>query len=323
MIMKKFLSLLLFFTCATTAFAVASSPQKLTVMLDSMPNPNHAPLVIAQQQGFFKEQGLDVVLLNPSDSHGSLKAVASGKIDIGVSYEPTFLKQIDQGWALTTFGTLIDKPLDCIVALKNSQIRSPLDLKGKRIGIKQDKLSLILLTSLLKKQGINIKEVNIIPLRHHLMQALLSHQVDAVIGLMRNIDVPQLESKKQGILVFFPEEHGIPNYSQLVFITKTANSHDSRFPGFLAAIQKAVAYLDEHPQQTWHQFIKQYPQANNRVNQAAWFVTIPYFAEEPANVDREEWKQFAQFMQDHRLIKVAQPVTHYAIAFNIADKINA
>ena len=45
----------------------AQSDDKLTVYLDWFVNPDHAPLVIAQTQGYFKQNGLEVELIAPSD----------------------------------------------------------------------------------------------------------------------------------------------------------------------------------------------------------------------------------------------------------------
>src|SRR5437867_2667977 len=74
---------------------LAKTPtEKLTVILDWFPNPDHAPLIIAKQQGFFKEQGLEVELIGPSDPTDPPKWVAAGKADIGITYEPQFMEQV-------------------------------------------------------------------------------------------------------------------------------------------------------------------------------------------------------------------------------------
>ena len=293
--------------------AFASKLQHLTVILDWFPNPDHAPLIIAAQQGFFKEQGLDVTLIGPADPTDPPKLVAAGKADIGITYEPELMEQIDQGLPLIRIGTLIDKPLNCLVALKESGIKTVADLKGKEIGSTNGGLSSILVKTMLAKQGLSSKDVDLINVRYNLTQALLSHKVAAVSGMMRNVEVPLLDSRDKQMIVFFPEEYGVPNYSELVFIGNIKNVADKRFPRFLAAVKKAVNYLDEHPQQTWQAFIKQYPEANNNVNREAWFATMPYFAEDPSNFDAHEWHQFAHFMNENQLIKKIQPTSRYAV----------
>jgi putative hydroxymethylpyrimidine transport system substrate-binding protein len=312
--MKKIILFLVSLVTSISVTAVAH-PQKLTVLLDWFPNPDHAPLIVAQQQGYFKEQELDVELIGPASPTDSPKWIAAHKADIGITYEPAFIEQVDRGLPLIRIGRLIDKPLNCLVTLKDSGIKTLADFKGKHIGASDGGLTSTMLKVMLAKQGLTDKDTEIIHVRYNLTQALLSHKVDAVTGLMRNYEVPQLELNgyKHKVVSFFPEDNGIPNYSELIFITNTSHANDKRFPGFLKAIKKAVVYLDAHPQQTWEQYAKQYPESNNEVNHEAWFATMPYFAEDPADFNSEEWQHFAQFMQENHLIKKIQPMSRYAV----------
>lgn len=311
--MKKW-ALLLLSLFASTCFAAADvKPQKLTVILDWFPNPDHAPLIVAEQQGYFKEQGLEVELVGPADPTDPPKLVAAGKADIGITYQPELMGYIDKGLPLIRIGTLIDKPLDCMAALKGSGIKTLADLKGKRIGAGSDGLSSIMLKVILAQAGLTEKDVEIVNVRYNLTQALLSRKVDLVTGIMRNVEIPQLENQGQKVVTFFPEDHGIPNYSVLVFIANTANQRDERFPRFLSAVKKAVRYIDEHPEKSWQEFTNRYPEANNQVNKDSWFATMPYFAEDPAALDTKEWQRFAQFMQQNQMIKKIQPMSRYAV----------
>lgn len=311
--MKKVIAFICLWLFNSLALALTSPLQKLTIALDWLPNPDHAPLIIAKQQGFFKEQGLEVELIEPHHPHDTSKWVAEGKADIGIAYQPEFMEQVDHGLPLIRIGTLIDKPLNCLVVLKSSNIKTPMDLKGKRIGITHNDLSSAMLKTILEKQGLTDNDVALINVEQNLTQALLGGKVDAITGMMRNVDVPALEENNQQVITFFPEEHGIPSYSELIFITNTANIHDKRFPLFLKAIKKSVAYMDNHPQQAWEQFIKLYPKANNKINHTAWFDTMAYFAEEPASFEKDEWQQFADFMQKNHLIKKIQPISRYVV----------
>lgn len=289
------------------------SADKLSVILDWFPNPDHAPIIIAQQQGFFKEEGLEVELIGPADPNDPPKWVAAGKADIGITYEPQFIEQVDQGLPLIAIGNLIDKPLNCLVALKESGIKTIKDLKGKRIGSSNGGLSSIMLRVMLAHQGLSPTDVDSVNVRYSLTQALLSKKVDAVTGLMRNFEVPQLERMGQNVVTFFPEDYGIPNYSELIFIANINKIKDPRLPKFLKAIKKGVVYLDAHPEATWKAFIKQYPESNNEINYAAWHTTMPYFAEEPSDFDDKEWKNFVNFMLKYKMIRAQQPNQRYFI----------
>ena len=318
-IWKPFRLLLTFLLFTTTALA-NPTPEKLTVILDWYINPDHAPLVIAEQQGFFKEQNLEVKFIPPANPSDPAKWVAAGKADIGIAYQPELVEQIDQGLPLIRIGTLIDKPLNCVVALASHNIKSPADLKGKRIGTSNSGLSNLLIKVMLEKQGLSQNDIELVNVQYNLTQALLTHKVDAVAGLQRNVEVPELELNNQKIKVFFPEEYGIPNYSELIFVTNTAQVNDKRFPRFLAAIKKAVRYLDEHPKETWQQFAKRYPEANNPVNRESWFSTMPYFAEDPVAFHSQDWQRFLDFMLNNKLITHKQPLSRYAITLGRTHK---
>jgi putative hydroxymethylpyrimidine transport system substrate-binding protein len=295
------------------SFAANTQPEKLTVVLDWFVNPDHAPLVVADQQGFFKEQGLKVNLIGPSDPTDPPKWVVMGRADIGITYQPEFMQQVDQSLPIISIGTLIDQPLNSLVTLKDSGINTPADLKGKRIGSSYNTINNVILRVMLAKVGLAETDVELVNVRYNLTQALLSHKVDAVTGMMRNYEVPLLELQDKKVIAFFPEEYGIPTYSELVFIINTKNKHDKRIPRFLMAVKKAVRFIDEHPQEAWEGFAKQYPESNNRVNRQAWFATMPYFNKDPASFDREEWLHFANFMKKNQLIKKVQPLSRYLV----------
>ncbi|MFZ2315317.1 MAG: ABC transporter substrate-binding protein [Gammaproteobacteria bacterium] len=304
---SNIITFLLMLFCSSLVYA-----EKLSVILDWFPNPDHAPLIIAKQQGYFKEQGLDVDIIGPADPHDPPKLVATGKVDIGISYEPHLIEFVDQGLPLIRFGTLIDQPLDCMIALKQSQIKTISDLKGKKIGVGSNSMGNILLNVVLAKAGIKPSEIELVTINYNLTQALLSRQVDVITDVMRNVEILQLTSAGQQLVTFYPEQYGVPTYNVLIFITNTTKKEDPRLPKFLAAIKKATLYLKAHPEAAWLAFAKDYPEANNPVNRQSWFVTIPYFAKDPAYFNPQEWQDFAKFMQKNGLIKTVQPVDRYA-----------
>ena len=60
-------------------------------MLDWYPNAVHSFIYVAQEKGYFKDQGLDLDIQMPADTNDSLKLVAAGKIDLALSYQPQIL----------------------------------------------------------------------------------------------------------------------------------------------------------------------------------------------------------------------------------------
>lgn len=307
--MNKIITLSLYLI---STFVMAASPKSLNISLNLDPNPSHTPLLIAEKLGFFKEEGLNVRIMNPSSPHQSSQLLTTGKVDIAITNQPEFMMQVDQGLPLISIGTLIDKPMNCLVTMKDGNIKSIADLKGKKIASNND-LSTTLLKRMLRLSGLTEKDVQIVNLRNNTTQALLTHQIDAVNGISRNVDVPEMEARDQKLTAFLPEDHGVPSYNELIFVINKGNLKDPRFSHFLSAIKKSVAWIDEHPREAWDIFIQRHPAANTAMNRDTWFATLPYFAEEPGEFNEPEWKQFAKFMHENKLIKKNLPVSEYAV----------
>jgi putative hydroxymethylpyrimidine transport system substrate-binding protein len=293
--------------------SISYGADKLTVLLDWFVNPDHAPLFVAKEKGFFAQQNLDVELIGPADPADPPKLVSAGKADIAITYQPEFLEEVDQGLPLTLIGTLINRPLSCVVVMKNGPVKTINDLKGKQIGYSGGGKNNAILKIMLEKHHLSLSDVNMINIHYGLTQALLSGKVDAVTGMMRNFEVTQIELTGALAHAFYPEENGMPNYSELVFVANNKLPDDSRYSRFLVALTQGVAYLRSHPEETWREFAKTYPELNNELNRRAWFATIPYFAEKPKAFDAKAFIRFAQFMQQNGLIKTIQPLARYTI----------
>ena len=163
------------FVLATILGLSLSSPleaaEKLSVMLDWFVNPDHAPLIIAKEKGFFKAAGLDVKLIAPADPNDPPKLVAAGKADLAVSYQPQLHVQVAEGLPLIRIGTLVSTPLNSLVVLKNGPIKSIKDLKGKKIGFSVGGFEDALLSAKLSKHGLSLKDITLINVNFSLSSA--------------------------------------------------------------------------------------------------------------------------------------------------------
>lgn len=303
--MKKILytlTLLIFISTPTYA------TEKLTVLLDWFLNPSHAPLFVAQEKGFFKNQNLDVTLIGPADPSDPPKLVAANKADIAITYEPQFMEQVDHGLPLIRIGSLIDQPLNCLVVLEKSAIKNISDLKGKRIGYSTGDLSSATLKTMLENHGLQLTDVEQINVHYNLTQALLAKKVDAVTGMMRTFELIQMELAGVKGRVFYPEKNGVPTYEELLFVVNKNHAHDSRWKRFLIAVQQGENYLQQHKEEMWQAFAKAHPELNDELNHRAWMATLPYFTKNPMALNAKNWGKFGEFLQKNGLIKKIQPL---------------
>ncbi len=111
--------------------------------------------------------------------------------------------------------------------------------------------------------------------------------------------------------MFFPEEHGVPAYDELIYVVKQDRFGDPKFDRFLEAIEEATMMLLNDPAGTWATFIKAYPRLDDRLNRQAWTDTLPRFQAAPKAVDPERYLKVAAFMRDAGIIKTVEPIERY------------
>lgn len=293
------------------AAAPAAAADKLTVLLDWFVNPDHAPLVVALQRGHFADAGLAVELIAPADPNDPPKLVAANRADLAISYQPQLHIQVGEGLPLTRIGTLVATPLNALVVLDDGPIAAIADLKGRRVGFSVGGFEDALLTAMLRQQGLAMTDIELVNVNFALSPALLSGQVDAVIGAFRNFELNQLDIEGRPGRAFYPEEEGVPPYDELIIVANRDRLDAPALPRFLAAIERATQYVINHPDRSWRLFLEAYPDLDDELNRRAWRDTLPRFALRPAALDQGRYVRFARFLRGQGLISDPPPVSDY------------
>lgn len=293
--------------------APAKAADKLTLLLDWFINPDHAPIMVAKEKGYFEAADLDVEIIAPADPNDPPKLVAAGQGDIAISYQPQLHIQVHEGLPLTRIGTLVGTPLNALVVLDDSPITSLADFAGKKIGFSVSGVEEALLTAMLGQHGIGLDDIEMINVNFALSPALLAGQVDGVIGAFRNFELNQLDLEGRPGRAFYVEEEGVPTYDELIFVANSGALDDPRLPRFLEAIEAGTQYLLNHPDESYQLFLKSGEELDNELNARAWKDTLPRFATRPAALDTARYKRFAAFLEEHGLIKSPPAVETYAV----------
>ncbi|WP_455916555.1 ABC transporter substrate-binding protein [Pantoea agglomerans] len=308
MFKKTLCGLLLTAACAHTA----NANDKITLVLDWYINPDHAPIMVAEQIGAFKEQGLEVKIVPPSDPALPPRLVAAKQADLAITYQPQLHFFADQGLPLMRVGTLINSPLNTVMTLDKS-ITSPAGLKGKKIGYSVSGIEQATLGTMLNHEKVSLDQVKMVNVNFQLNSALMAGQVDAVIGGYRNIEALELKQHGQDPQVFNVEDYGVPAYDELIIVANRDEVNAPKIKKFLIALKKGSDYLHAHPQESWDAFASAHPDLNNALNKAAWMKTLPLFARDPAHLDTARYQAYERFLFDHKLIQKITPVNNYAM----------
>jgi len=311
-----------FFTATAAAlalgFALMAAPlpakaEKLTVMLDWFINPDHGPLVVALEKGFFAEAGLEVELIEPADPNDPPKLVAAGQAALAVSYQPQLHMQAAAGLPLTRIGTLVATPLNTLLVLEGGPIEKIADLKGRKVGFSVGGFEDAALKAMLAPAGLGLDDITLVNVNFSLSPSLLAGQVDAVIGAFRNFELNQLAIEGHKGRAFYVEEHGVPPYDELIIVANSARLDDPRLKPFLRGLERGVQFLVNHPEEAWRLFAGHKKGLDDELNRRAWRDTLPRFALRPAALDRGRYEAFAGFLLKQGVIDKTPPVESYAV----------
>ena len=301
---------LLFFLLTANNLA---AKEKMTLLLDWFINPDHGPIIIAKEKGYFSDQNLEIEIIAPADPSAPPKLVAAGQADLAVSYQPQLHLQLTQGLPLIRVGTLVATPLNCLLVLENGPIKTPQSLSGKKIGFSVAGVEEILLSAILEKYGVKLEDVELVNVNFSLSPSLMSGQVDAVIGAFRNFELNQMKIENVPGKCFFLEEEGVPPYDELIYVANSKNIDKEKIRKFLKATELATQFIINNPEESWKIFASTSKELDDQLNKMAWADTIPRFALRPPAFDAGRYLEFQDFLLQNKLINKAFPISRIAI----------
>jgi len=284
--------------------------KRVDLVLDYLPNADHAPIYAAQAIGAFKAEGLDVRIRTPSDPAAPLKLVAARQADLAISYEPELLLARDKGAHLAAIGALVQKPLTSIISL-GGKVKAAKDLKGEKVGTAGIPYQSAYLQTIAAANGVEPSSVHEINVGFNLIPSMLSKKVDATLGAFWNIEGVQLRRQHKKPTIIRMDQVGVPTYQELVFV---ANNDRLREKGvgdvmrrFLQAVSRGAKAVKANPAVGADALVKADSSLDRATQLAQIEATLPvFFPEDPAFpfgfMNADEWKAYGQWMVKNKLV---------------------
>ena len=189
--------------------------ERVNLMLDYLPNADHAGIYAAIEEGEFKTAKLDVKPRTPPDPSAPLKLLAAGRADLAISYEPELLLARAKGADLVSIGALVQTPLTSLISLGSRPVRSPASLEGKKVGTSGIPYQDAYLRTILEQAGADPDRTRPVDVGFNLVPTLVSKRVDAVLGMFWNVEGVELERQDKKPVILRMEEIGVPTYNEL------------------------------------------------------------------------------------------------------------
>jgi putative hydroxymethylpyrimidine transport system substrate-binding protein len=284
--------------------------ERFNVILDYFPNADHAGLYAAQAEGDYERAGLDVELKPPPDPSAPLKLLQSGQADIVISYEPELLLARDKGADLVAVGALVQKPLTTLMTLDGS-IKSPADLRGKRVGTAGIPYQSAYLKTILANAGVDPETVTQTDVGFNLVPAMLSRKVDATLGAFWNYEGTDLRRRGRKPTIMRMEKLGVPTYDELIFVARRKDldqGFSSKLRRFLRATAQGHERLRADPAAGVDALLKIDPGLERGLQTDVVSETLPVFFPEDKShpfgwLEPSEWRDYGDWMYEQQLLK--------------------
>jgi NitT/TauT family transport system substrate-binding protein len=177
----------------------AHAADRVTVQLDWLIRGSHAMVFVANQKGYFKEQGIEIAAVRTgTSSSDALALVGTGRADFGFADLPTLVVSREQGVPAIALVAVNQKsPLAMIALAKRRILKSPKDLQGLNIGVQPAGSTYVFLMAFLAANGMRLADIKETTVAPPYENDLLSGKVDAVPGYI-DAEVPVLEARSGG-----------------------------------------------------------------------------------------------------------------------------
>ncbi|NCB30075.1 MAG: ABC transporter substrate-binding protein [Clostridia bacterium] len=223
----------------------AAEPKELTtvsIQIDGAAVPYYAPLYLAQEKGYFAEQGLNVEFYYAAAAD-IVKNVAAGNVEFGFPNADSVILAKSQEIPVKVVHTTYQNGLGATIFPTNSDIKTPADLKGKKIAVTSlGSPNYIQLQVLLKKNGLTLDDVQVeIIGTGAILNALTTGEVDAIVfSMLRTIELNASGFEASE----FRSDDFLPSFGN-VLITgdQYAAEHPEIVEAFRAALTKSIEYI--------------------------------------------------------------------------------
>lgn len=263
-IVTLLLSLLLLSSCTKS--------RQAHLLLDWQPNPNHIPLFVGKELGFFRDVGIEFTILKAQEVSSGLHLASLGSVDYVVTYQHSFVKAKQLGLPLVPCGILIESPLEGLLFIQDGTIETPKDLSGKRLGYA---------VNATRQRMEALLQINQITPQHlynchfDLVGMMASGQVDVLFGAYATIEGAQLEQLGWKVGHFPLDTLGFPTFYELIVVAKEPH------PRFGEALAQSIAWCQAHPDEALTIYFSLFPEkteTTKRWEERAWEKTRLHLA---------------------------------------------
>lgn len=281
------------------------STDKITFLTNWHATPYHAPLYLAQSKGYFKDEGIQVALLEPNDPSDVTEIIGSGKVDLGFKAMIHTLAAKARGFPVQSIGSLLNEPFTGVVYLTSSGITPDFQtLKGKKIGYVGE-FGKIQLDELTAHYGMSPSDYSAVRVGMNVTRSIINGEIDAGIGL-ENVQMVELEewlvsqnrSRDEVKMLRIDElaQLGCCCFCSILYIGNDTfvSQNPEKIRAFLRACKRATDFVLASPDTAWAEFCAFKSAMDTPTNRKIFERSFAYFSPDLQNVKRD-WEKVTRY----------------------------
>lgn len=296
--------------CSVKKEEPAGGLTPVTLMLNWTPNNHHAGIYAALQNGWYRDEGIDLKIVEPAAA-GADQVVAAGGADFGISQAESLLPARAAGAPVVSIATLLPHNDSSFFALASTGIKRPKDFEGKTYGGYGGPLERELLATLVKCDGgdpAKVKQVEVGNIDY--LPGMEQKRFDFV-WVFEGWDVlraREVEHKDVTSVKFTDWEKCVPDWYTPVIIAneKTIKERPELVRKFLKATARGYGLAIGNPDQAATLLLKSAPELDKGLVTASAKYHAPKYAAKGRAWGVQEaqvWTDFAAFLRKSGLLE--------------------
>jgi ABC-type nitrate/sulfonate/bicarbonate transport system substrate-binding protein len=275
---------------------------KVKLMLDWVPNTNHTGIFVAQTEGYFKEAGLDVEIIQPGEVYPEA-AVASGAADFGISFQESVTLARAEKVPIVSIAAVLQHNTSGFASPARLNVTGPAGFEGLRYGSFSSPFESPTLQALMNYAGADFSKVTIVNAGSTDPLALIAENQIDLAWIFYGWE--GIQAKQQGIdlnIVMMKDYFDcIPDYYTPVVIASedTIAKKPEVVQAFLKALSRGYDYAIANPDKAADILVAAVPELNIELVKASQEWLSPYYqAEAPRWGEQKEsvWQNYSAWM---------------------------
>jgi ABC-type nitrate/sulfonate/bicarbonate transport system substrate-binding protein len=292
--------------CTSAVAPAAATP--VTLMLDWVPNTNHTGLFVAQQEGYFADEGLQVDIVQPGEVFAE-QAVAGGAADFGVSFQEQLTLARADDVPLVSIAAILQHNTSAFAARAGLGGGHPAGWEGLRYGSFGSPFERPTIEALMACDGADVDRVEWIETGFTDPLSLLQQgQIDLawIFYGWQGVQAEQLGIDLD-LVMMEDELDCIPDYYTPVIIASetTLAERPDLVRAFLRAVSRGYTFAAEHPDEAADILLAAAPELDPEIVRTSQrWISPRYQAEAPrwGEQTADRWQDYADWMTSRGIL---------------------